>query len=133
VHKILRISLAAALISARFAGDVSAAVPQSDFDRIGEMIETENWVALRTYLTDNPELLDGNDQFADALRAFFEQTQSLYAALLFEPTIFPDPDIAEVVPDPAPLPPVSRQRAQNVAPDTSATAPARAVEAALIY
>ena len=133
MHKILRISLAAALISARLAGDAFAAVPQSDFDRIGELIDAENWVALRTYLAENPELLDGDDPFAEALRSFYDQTQSLYAALLFEPTIFPDTEIAEVVPDPAPRR-IPTQQANDIADlDSSPAAAARAQGVALIY
>ena len=129
MHKILRISLAAALISARLSGDVSAAIFERDFDQIETMIQTEDWIALRAYLADNPGLMDENTPFAQALREFYDQTQGLYAALLFEPTLFPDPETAEVVPDPVPVAPPPEPAEPEVPP----VAAARAAPASIIY
>lgn len=90
MHKLLRISLSAALISARLAGSASAAYLPEDFDQIQTYVDSGNWVGLRTYIEDNPRLLEGDDAFALELRRFAESVSGLYAALTFEPAQFPD-------------------------------------------
>ena len=90
MHKLLRISLSAALISARLAGSASAAYLPEDFDQIQTYVDSGNWVGLRTYIEDNPRLLEGDDAFALELRRFAESVSGLYAALTFEPAQFPN-------------------------------------------
>ncbi len=67
-----------------------AAYTPEDFVVIEELIEAGNWVSLRRYLSENPQILDGDDQFTEELRKFLENTQSLYTALIFERSLFPD-------------------------------------------
>lgn len=90
MHRVLWVSLSAALLSARLSGSAEAAYTPEDFTRIENYIEAGNWVNLRTYLTDNPHLLDGDDPFTLELLKFLNSTQSLYTALVFEPALFPD-------------------------------------------
>lgn len=90
MHRIIWVSLSAALISARLSGAAAAAYTEADFVVIEEMIEAGNWVNLRKYLIDNPQILVGDDQFTEELRKFMNNTESLYTALIFEPSMFPD-------------------------------------------
>ena len=99
MRKILRISLSAALVSARLSGSAEAAYEPEDFDQIETLIEDGNWVALRGYLNSNPRILDCNDQLASELRRFLEDASGLYAALTFEDSMFPDMELRQFVPD----------------------------------
>lgn len=90
MHKILQISLTAALISARLAGSAQAAYTESDIVRIEELISAGNWVDLRSYLLANPSLLLGDETFAVEMRKFLENTDSLYTALVFDQSMFPN-------------------------------------------
>lgn len=90
MHKILQISLTAALLSARLAGGAHAAFTDTDIVRMEELISAGNWVDLRSYLLANPSLLLGDDAFANELRKFLENTDSLYTALVFDKSMFPN-------------------------------------------
>ena len=98
VHKILSISLSAALVSARLTGTAEAAYQPEDFEQIETLIEDGNWVALRTYLNENPRILDCNDDLAAELRRFLENASGLYAALTFEDSMYPDMGLRALVP-----------------------------------
>ena len=110
MHRILWVSLSAALISARLSGPAGAAYSEDEFIAIEEMIEAGNWVNLRRYLTENPGILIGDDPFTLELLKFLNNTESLYTALIFEPSLFPDlskaprDDETAALPTPAPSP-----------------------------
>lgn len=99
MHKILSVSLSAALVSVRLAGTADAAYQPEDFERIETLIEDENWVALRTYLYDNPRILECNDDLAAELRRFLNNASGLYAALTFENSMYPDMSLRAFIPD----------------------------------
>ena len=99
VHKIIRISLSAALVSARLSGSAEAAYQPKDFERIETLIEDGNWIALRGYIAENPQILDCNDQLAAELRRFLDDASGLYAALTFQDSMFPDLGLRGSVPD----------------------------------
>lgn len=94
MNKLLMVSLSAALISIRMSGIAEAAYSERDINRMEELISAGNWVDLRIFLLGNPSVLTGNDQFTQQLQKFLEETDSLYTALTFDPSIFPDLDIA---------------------------------------
>lgn len=108
MHRIIWVSLSAALISAKLTGTAAAAYTDADFIVIEEMIEAGNWVNLRKYLLENQQILDGDDQFTEELRKFMNNTESLYTALIFDPSLFPDTSKAER----------AQQTARLDAPDT---------------
>ena len=139
MHKIIRISLSAALVSAKLSGAAYAAYQPEDFDRIESLIEDGNWVALRTYINENPRILDCNDQLAEELRRFLNDSTGLYAVLTFEESMYPDISLRTQVPDncvtvaetPAADPgPVARD---DDGGGSSAPATARAAAAPSIY
>ena len=99
MHKIIRISLSAALVSARLSGSAEAAYQPKDFERIETLIEDGNWIALRGYIAENPQILDCNDQLAAELRRFLDDASGLYAALTFQDSMFPDLGLRGSVPD----------------------------------
>jgi len=122
MHRILWVSLSAALISARLGTAAHAAYTEEDFVVIEEMIEAGNWVNLRKYLLQNPDVLVGDDAFTLELRKFMNNTESLYTALIFEQSMFPklsrpSPDredtVAQSVPQVAPRPLPSRSDAES--------------------
>lgn len=96
MHKILQISLSAALISVRLAGGANAAYTEGDIVRMEELIDAQNWVELRAYLLANPSLLLGDDAFVQELRRFLENTDSLYTALTFDQSMFPNLGLRDV-------------------------------------
>ncbi len=102
MHKLLMVSLSAALISVRMSGIAEAAYTERDINRMEDLISAGNWVDLRIFLLANPSVMNGNDQFTEELRKFLEETDSLYTALTFDPSIFPDLLIATPV-KPAPV------------------------------
>ena len=101
MNKKLLVSLSAALISVQLSGYANAAYTERDVDRIEDLIVAGNWVDLRQYLLANPAILNGNDQFTEELRKFLEETDSLYTALVFDPSMFPNVNFAQPQP-PAP-------------------------------
>lgn len=125
MHRILWVSLSAALISARLSGPAGAAYSDEDFLVIEELVEAGNWVSLRKYLVDNPSILDGDDPFIQELRKFLKNTESLYTALIFEPSLFPDLSRRPRSDDPGP--------ALNPPPAPVLPLPARAQTESSIY
>ena len=99
VHKTIRISLSAALVSARLSGSAEAAYQPEDFVRIETLIEDGNWVGLRTFLANNPRVLDCNDPLAGELRRFLDDASGLYAALTFQDSMFPNMGLRDTIPD----------------------------------
>lgn len=90
MHRILWVSLSAALLSVRLSGTAEAAFTEEDFVVIEDLIEAGNWVDLRNFLKQHPELLEGDDPFTHELCRFMSNTTSLYTALVFEQSLFPD-------------------------------------------
>jgi len=83
---------------ALMAASTQAAVAPSQIEKIEVLIETGNWVELRAYLNANPQLLVGQTVLSQELREFMTQTENLFTALVFEPSIFPDTSQAEIDP-----------------------------------
>jgi len=104
MHKVILVSLAAALISVRMTGVAQAAYTERDVDRMEDLINEGNWVDLRIFLLANPRVLNGVDPFTQQLRKFLEETDSLYTALTFDPSVFPTITIAAPTQPPAPTP-----------------------------
>ncbi len=113
MHKVLLVSLSAALISVRMSGMAEAAYTERDVNRMEDLISAGNWVDLRIFLLGNPRVLNGSDPFTLQLQRFLEETDSLYTALTFDPSLFPN--IAVAVPSAPPPPRVARapQPVQN--------------------
>ena len=111
MHKLLLVSLSAALISVRLSGIAEAAYTQRDVDRMEDLIAAGNWVDLRIFLLANPQVLNGSDPFTQQLQRFLDETDSLYTALTFDPSVFPDINQAE--PTAPPPPPVTRRPARD--------------------
>lgn len=113
MHKVLLVSLAAALISVRMTGVAQAAYTERDVDRMEDLINAGNWVDLRIFLLANPRVLNGVDPFTQQLRKFLEETDSLYTALTFDPSIFPTIAMAAPTEPPAPAPTPQRPRRER--------------------
>ncbi len=90
MHKVLIVSLTAALISARLTGVAEAAYTERDVNRMEDLISAGNWVDLRIFLLSNPRFLNGSDAFTQQLQKFLDETDSLYTALTFDPSLFPN-------------------------------------------
>lgn len=90
MHKVLLVSLSAALISVRMSGMAEAAYTERDVNRMEDLISAGNWVDLRIFLLANPRVLNGADPFTQQLQKFLEETDSLYTALTFDASIFPN-------------------------------------------
>lgn len=112
MHKVLLVSLSAALISVRMTGMAEAAYTERDVNRMEDLISAGNWVDLRIFLLGNPRVLNGTDPFTQQLQKFLEETDSLYTALTFDPSLFPN--IAIAVPS---APPRRVARAPEPVPD----------------
>ncbi len=94
MHKVLLVSLSAALISVKLSGMAEAAYTERDVNRMEDLISAGNWVDLRIFLLANPRVLNGTDPFSQQLQKFLDETDSLYTALTFDPSIFPDVNVA---------------------------------------
>lgn len=94
MHKVLLVSLSAALISVKLSGMAEAAYTERDVNRMEDLISAGNWVDLRIFLLANPRVLNGTDPFSQQLQKFLDETDSLYTALTFDPSIFPDVSVA---------------------------------------
>jgi len=94
MHKVLLVSLSAALISVKLTGVAEAAYTQRDVNRMEDLISAGNWVDLRIFLLANPRILNGSDPFTLQLQKFLEETDSLYTALTFDASLFPNLDSA---------------------------------------
>jgi len=110
LHKIIRISLSAALISAKLSGVAHAAYTPEDMLRLEELVDSSNWVELRRFLLSNPQLLSGNDPITAELKKFLDNTAGLYTALIFEPSMFPN--LAATAPVAPPTPEISTARSE---------------------
>lgn len=126
----LWITLSVALM----AGSASAAIAPGQLERIEAMIEQGDWVALRGYLGRNPKLLRGDDALANELRRFMTETDSLYTALVFDPSVFPDTGLAELAPPAAPVvrDPPSRSQTPEI-PHAPAAADVSSVPLLMIF
>jgi len=125
MHKVLLVSLSAALISVKMSGMAEAAYTQRDVNRMEDLISAGNWVDLRIFLLGNPRVLNGTDPFSLQLQKFLQETDSLYTALTFDPSLFPNLSTAtptepprRVVQTPRPSQPA---RASDTTPDTVRT------------
>lgn len=90
MHRLLKVSLSAALISAKLTGAAQAAYSPEQFATLERLIEAGSWVDLRAYLIANPELLQFGDAISSELQRFLLQTSDLYTSLTFTPDMFPD-------------------------------------------
>ena len=123
MHKVLLVSLSAALISVKLTGYAEAAYTQRDVNRMEDLIAAGNWVDLRIFLLANPRVLNGSDPFSLQLQRFLEETDSLYTALTFDPSIFPNPNVAQPTEPPRR---VARQTQPEREPETPSTRRANA-------
>lgn len=89
MNKVFLVSLSAALIAARLAG-AAETVHGTSIDEIEDLVESGNWVELRGFLRERPELTDGDDPFSRELNNFLGQTTSLYSALIIDQVKFPN-------------------------------------------
>lgn len=89
MNKVFWVSLSAAIIAARLSG-AAETIPPGDIDEIEELVEKGNWVELRGFLQERPELTQGDDPFSRELQTFLGKTSSLYAALVIDQVKFPD-------------------------------------------
>jgi len=94
MHKVLLVSLSAALISVRLTGMAEAAYTERDVNRMEDLISAGNWVDLRIFLLANPRVLNGSDSFTQQLQKFLDETDSLYTALTFDSSLFPNVSVA---------------------------------------
>ena len=108
MHKVLLVSLSAALISVRMTGVAEAAYTERDVSRMEDLISAGNWVDLRIFLLANPQVMNGSDPFTQQLRKFLDETDSLYTALTFDPSLFPNTGSATPT-EPAPRVVVAQQ------------------------
>ena len=95
MHKIFWVSLSAAILAARLSGAAETAYG-SDIDQIEELVEEGNWVELRGFLRDRPELTERDDPFSRELQNFLGQTSSLYSALIIDQVKFPNIQTARI-------------------------------------
>jgi len=103
MHKIFWVSLSAAILAARLSGAAETTYG-ADIDQIEELVEKGNWVELRGFLRDRPDLTDGTDPFSRELSNFLGQTSSLYSALIIDQVRFPDVKNARIAAAQASLP-----------------------------
>jgi len=95
MHKIFWVSLSAAILAARLSGAAETTY-SAEFDQIEELVEKGNWVELRAFLRDRPELTNGDDPFSRELSNFLGRTSSLYSALIIDQVKFPDVKTARI-------------------------------------
>lgn len=110
MHKIIRISLSAALVSAKLSGAAHAAYSPEDMFKLEALVDSSNWVELRSFLLSNPALLRGNDPITTELKKFLDNTAGLYTALVFEPSMFPN--LAATAPAEPTTPGISTARSE---------------------
>ncbi len=113
MHRKVLIGLSAALIALRLSTGAEAALTNSQLDVVEEYVATGNWARLREYLLGNPSLWSGEDPLAVEFRRFLDNTSSLYTALTFQDSMFPGLAQAEIVPDPVPVQPTTRESASQ--------------------
>lgn len=98
MHKIFWVSLSAAILAARLSGAAETTY-SAEFDQIEELVEKGNWVELRAFLRDRPELTNGDDPFSRELSNFLGRTSSLYSALIIDQVKFPNVKTARIASD----------------------------------
>lgn len=67
-----------------------AAYSKTDLQTIEQMIISQDWAALSSYIDANPDLLSGNNPLAQELRTFAESYRTGFIAQIFSPPIAPD-------------------------------------------